>query len=102
MAAKGLTGRGAQTRMRELTGWSAATMSGLYNGTQDYSPQLIEDAARALHLEDFELLMPPERANGLRQLQATAETIVEIAHSRDPDPAPPESTNAPKPDRRRA
>lgn len=99
MAACGLTGRGAQTRMRELTGWSAATMSGLYNGTQDYSPQLIEEAAKALNLEDFELLMPPDRAMNLRQIQKTAETIVEIAHREPPAPPP---ADAPAPTRRRA
>jgi hypothetical protein len=99
MAACGLTGRGAQTRMRELTGWSAATMSGLYNGTQDYSPQLIEEAAKALNLEDFELLMPPDRAMNLRQIQKSAETIVEIAHREPPAPPP---ADAPAPTRRRA
>lgn len=83
MAARGLEGRGAQSRMMELTGWSKATMSQLFNGTQDYSPKIIEDAAKALGVEEFELLMSPERANALRQLQATAETIVTLAHENE-------------------
>jgi len=72
----GLTGRGAQARMMERTGWTKASMSQLYNGTQDYSPRIINDAAAALQIEPFELLLPPERAMNLRRLQAAAEGIV--------------------------
>lgn len=79
MAAVGMSGRGAQTRMRELTGWSAATMSQLYNGDQDYSPKVIEEAAAALNVEEFELLMLPERAMAYRQLRKSAAEIVQSA-----------------------
>jgi transcriptional regulator with XRE-family HTH domain len=75
MAARGLDGRGAQARMMKLTGWSKATMSQLYNGKQDYSPQVLSEAARALNAEDFELLIPPDRAMALRRFQADALTI---------------------------
>lgn len=76
MAARSMEGRGAQTRMMELTGWSKATMSQLYNGTQDYSPKILAEAAEALNAEPFELLMHPERAMAMRQLRTTAAEIV--------------------------
>lgn len=79
MAAAGIEGRGAQVRMMALTGWSKATMSQLFNGEQDFSPKILEDAAAALNIEPFELLMLPARAMAYRQLQATAATIVEAA-----------------------
>lgn len=75
MEACGLTGRGSQAKMRELTGWSAATMSQLYNGTQNYSPKVVNEAARALNVEVFELFMPPERAMHLRKMRETAISI---------------------------
>lgn len=76
MEAGGLVGRGSQTRMMELTGWSKATMSQLYNGTQDYSPAILEAAAVALHAEPWELLMHPDRARALRAFRQSAATIV--------------------------
>jgi len=76
METAGLGGRGAQTRMMELTGWSKATMSQLYNGTQGYSPDIIETASVALNVEPHELLMHPERAMAMRQFRESAATIV--------------------------
>lgn len=61
-----------QADMVRLTGWSKATASQLYNGKQDYSPQIVRDAARALNLEDFELLLPPDRAMALRGMRESA------------------------------
>lgn len=83
MDACGLKGRGAQARMMELTGWSKATMSQLYNGTQDYSPKVVNEAAMALSVEPYELLMPPQRAMAFRQFRSTAEQIVTVAHDAD-------------------
>ena len=60
-------------------------MSQLYNGTQDYSPDIIEAAAVALHAEPFELLLPPERAMAIRSLRESAVTIVKT----EPAPAKP-------------
>lgn len=68
--------RGGQTAMAKAAGWSKATMSQLYNGDQDYSPDIIEAAAVALHAEPFELLLPPERAMAIRALRESAVTIV--------------------------
>lgn len=76
MASRSLEGRGAQTRLMELTGWSKATMSQLFNGTQDYSPKILAEAALALNAEPYELLMHPERAMAIRQLRSTAAEIV--------------------------
>lgn len=75
MAACGLSGRGAQAKMMERTGWSKATMSQLFNGTQDYSPAIIEAAATALGVEPFELLLPPDRAMALRDFKRAARVI---------------------------
>lgn len=72
MDACGISGRGAQTKMMELTGWSKATMSQLYNGEQDYSPPLVNAAAMALNAEPYELLMHPEKAMNLRKLRESA------------------------------
>lgn len=83
MEACGFKGRGAQARMMELTGWSRATMSQLYNGKQDYSPDVLATAAKALGLQPYELLMPPERALLLRQAVANARQIVEMVTEPD-------------------
>ncbi len=79
MAVCGLSGRGAQAKMMALTGWSRATMSQLYNGKQDYSPDILRQASEALHVEPYELLMLPEQAMKLRQAVADAQRIVRIA-----------------------
>lgn len=70
--------------MMELTGWSKATMSQLYNGVQDYSPAILEAAAIALNVETFELLMPPDRAMNLRRFRDSA---VALAHSAEEEEA---------------
>ena len=78
MEACGLKGRGSQTKMRELTGWSKATMSQLYNGEQDYSPAVVNAAALALKVQTYELLMPPERAFAIRRALASIREIQAI------------------------
>lgn len=79
--------RGRQTKMAEATGWSKATTSQLYNGTQDYSPKLVNEAAHALHCEPFELLIPPERAMAIRGYRDSAVQLV------NHEPAPEEPTS---------
>lgn len=73
-------GRGGQTRMMAETGWSKATMSQLYNNKQDYSPAIINAAAKALNVEPFELLMRPERAMAMRRQR---EAALVLAHDAD-------------------
>ena len=75
MAACGLEGRGAQTKMRELTGWSKATMHQLFHGEQDYSPAVVNAAAAALKAEPYELLMPPEKAFMIRRALTSIKEI---------------------------
>lgn len=86
MAVAGMGQRGGQTKMRELTGWSMATMSQLYNDQQDYSPKILEEAAAALNVEPFELLIPPERAMALRRLRESAAQIVRTEPEASPEP----------------
>lgn len=88
------SGRGGLERMRKETGWSKATMSQLYNNKQDYSPKILNEAARALHVEPFELLMKPERAMALRRQVAAAIQIV--ADNTPPEDAPPNKAGADK------
>jgi transcriptional regulator with XRE-family HTH domain len=70
-------GRGGQARMMEDTGWSKATMSQLYNGKQDYSPKVVNEAARALNAEPYELLLHPDAAMAIRRLRENALRVVE-------------------------
>lgn len=77
------TARGRQAKMSELTGWSKATTSQLYNNDQDYSPKVVNEAAAALKAEPWELLMPPERAMALRRFRSAAEDIVTLVHDAD-------------------
>lgn len=61
----------------ERTGWSKTTASLLYNCQQDYNPQLLLEAAAALNLEPYELLLPPDRANAIRQTTSTIRLAAE-------------------------
>jgi len=66
-----------QTDMQRMCGWSKATASQIYNGLQDYSPKLVNEASVALHLEPFELLMTPDQAMAYRRLREDAFRIIE-------------------------
>lgn len=73
MAAKGIK---RQADMADRTGWSKATMSQLYNGKQDFSPKILREAAAALEIQPFELLMHPDQAMALVRLRRDAVRIV--------------------------
>lgn len=73
MDARGIT----QAEMIELTGWSKASMSQIYNKQQDLNPRLLKEGAEALGLEPFELLMAPDRASALREQLDAAERVVQ-------------------------
>lgn len=64
-----------QAQMMELTGWSKAKMSQLYNGQQDFNSEILAEAARALNIAPFELLMPPEQAQSYRRMREDAVRI---------------------------
>jgi transcriptional regulator with XRE-family HTH domain len=65
-----------QAAMMKLTGWSKATMSQLYTGRQDFSPRLLKEAAAALEIEPYQLLMAPETAMALLRLRQDALLVV--------------------------
>lgn len=73
-----------QAEMCRLTGWSKASMSQLYNNLQDYNPTLVNEAAKALHLEPFELLMKPERAMALRRQKEAALVLAHDSENTNP------------------
>jgi hypothetical protein len=66
-----------QVDMQHLAGWSPATASQLYNGVQSYSPKIVKEAAAALNLSEYELLMRPHDAMALRKLKGAALHIAE-------------------------
>jgi transcriptional regulator with XRE-family HTH domain len=82
MQAKGIA---KQAEMMKLTGWSKATMSQLYTGKQDFSPKILKEAAQALGVQPYELLMHPDQAMALLRLRKDALRIVtgsdEIEHT---------------------
>lgn len=59
---------------REL-GWSRSTASGLWNGTQRYTQERVDEASVWLGVAPYELLMPPEEAVALRGLRDSAYAI---------------------------
>lgn len=68
----------SQADMIRRTGWSKATASQLYNNKQDYNPKIINEAAEALSVRRYELLMRPEEAMRLR---AEAKEKPKLVHS---------------------
>lgn len=79
-----------QAEMIRRTDWSKASASQLYNNIQDYSPKIVNEAARALNVEAFELLMKPERAMALRRQK---EAALILAHDSDAEPPEKEVAN---------
>jgi len=76
-----------QVDMISRAGWSKTTASLLYTGIQSYSPKLLNEAAGALGVRTFELLMRPSEAMALRRLRESAEAIFN-----DSSPAAPSAT----------
>ena len=73
-----------QAEMIRRTGWSKASASQLYNNKQDYSPKIVNEAAEALNVAPFELLMKPWEAMALRKQRAAA---IELVHSAESPPS---------------
>lgn len=74
-----------QAEMIRRTNWSKASASQLYNNKQDYSPKLVNEAALALNVAPYELLMKPEAAMALRRLRADALRVVEDGKALEQD-----------------
>lgn len=70
--------RGAQAEMMRRTGWSKATMSQLYNDQQDLNSDYLRQAAEALGVETYELLMPPQMADAIKRIEESASVIVGV------------------------
>ena len=60
--------------VREL-GWTRRKASELYNGDQPYKRDVVNEVARWLQIEQYELLMPPVEADQLRQVRQAALAI---------------------------
>lgn len=61
-----------QADLARETGWTKATANDIYHGRTNYYRQIVNEAARALKIEPWELLMPPELAMQLRRLRDSA------------------------------
>lgn len=66
-----------QTVLRDRAGWGKASASNICSGKTGYSRRLINEAANALNIQPYELLMHPDDAMALRQLRNDALRIVE-------------------------
>lgn len=62
----------SQAELERRTGWDKRKASHLVNCKQPYKRDTLNEAAMALHLEPFELLMHPDDAHALRRLRASA------------------------------
>lgn len=60
------------TELRERTGWTHRIASELVNRKIRWNRDHLSEAAFALHVEPFELLMPPQDAFALRRLRKDA------------------------------
>jgi hypothetical protein len=60
------------TEFRERTGWTHRIASQLVNRRIRWNRDHLSEAAFALHVEPFELLMHPDEAFALRRLRADA------------------------------
>lgn len=66
-----------QTTLRDRAGWSKASASNICSGKTGYSKRLVNEAANALNIQPYELLMHPDDAMAIRQLRKDALTVVE-------------------------
>ena len=68
-------------------GWNKAKISLMARGKQPYDRDAINELAAYLHVEPFELLLPPERAMAIRQYRASAEQVVKLTSDADANDA---------------
>jgi len=64
-----------QADLSRLTDWDKRKVSHLVSGKQPYRRDEVNEAAFALNIQPFELLMPPERAMALRKVYSSSLTI---------------------------
>lgn len=70
-----------QADLSRLTDWDKRKTSFLVSGKQPYKREDVNDAAFALNLQPFELLMPPDQAMALRRMRDSAITIAAESRS---------------------
>ena len=78
--------------IERATGWDRRKVSFLVTGRQMFTRDTLDGIARALHLEPWELLLPPDRARRMRQLEADVDgVILRAAEAKRPyrDDSPP-------------
>lgn len=63
------------------TDWSKATVSEIVNGKTGYYRKIVNELARVLNVQPFELLMHPDDAFALRRLRENALTIAADTHA---------------------
>lgn len=66
-----------QAALGKATGWSKATVNDIYHGKTKYYRDILNECARALQINPYELLMPPELANAIKAQTESSFTIVE-------------------------
>ena len=89
-----------QATMMRRANWSKTTASHLYNCRQNYNPALVQAAAAALHLRDFELFLHPDEAHQIRRLRLAVEEegrLRAVAEARPDWPGAP--LDAPPPEK---
>lgn len=85
MAAKAMS----QAELGRRTGWGKATTHDIVHGKTGYYRKILNEAAAALHVQPFELLLAPEEANHLRAMRESAIRLAAEERTewrgRDPD-----------------
>jgi hypothetical protein len=76
----------SQADLSRLTGWGKATTHDIYHGRTSFYRDIINTVARALNLEPFELLIPPERAMAFRQVDSAIRLAAETRTSYRSEP----------------
>ena len=69
-----------QAELARRTDYPKAKVSDLVKGKQRYNRDVLNDVAKALNLEPYELLMHPADAMAQRRLRQAAETIVNVPY----------------------
>lgn len=85
--------------------WQKNAAHRIWHGKQPYRRDLLNQVAKWLNVEPFEMLMPPQEALSLRQLRESARAIVQASSSSSvvttsPDHFLPPAHVKPRPSRR--
>jgi hypothetical protein len=65
-----------QASLSNELGWTKGRAHYVWHGEHPYRREVVNEIARWLKIEPFELLMPPDRALALRRLRQHAAAIV--------------------------